>query len=351
MRRFCPDAVGPSVLFGLPPFLRCPGMRPSRVLLLLVFVATFVAADAEAQSRRLYNQDALAELLYARRDSLEQLPAVSYHYYVLQHPRNNSIWARHDLYTLVGDGDANAGKERLGMVEFYNRVQVHDLAIGDTLILPSHFDLDPRAYAPFPRYYAGGSEFDKLFIIHKGVQAWAAYENGQLERWGLVNTGAPDSRTPAGRYNFNWQEVRRVSTLSPPGETWLMRYVFNFYHERGIHIHQYQMPTGEPASHGCVRLIMADAQWIYDWADGWRTTAGDGSRGLGSASGRILRQGTTVLVLGDGEEPVDGPVQRFVHTPDGPQLRVVALPNHPYDVPPGSPQQEMFDRRRRQSGA
>ena len=233
------------------------------------------------------------------------------------------------------------------MVEFFNRVRVHDLGIGDTLILPSHFDLDPRAYAPFPRHYAGAADFDKLFIIHKGVQAWAAYEHGRLERWGLVNTGAAGSRTPAGRFNFNWQEERRVSTLSPPGETWLMRYVFNFHHERGIHIHQYQMPTGEPASHGCVRLILADARWIYDWADPWRTTVGSGRRGIGTAEGRILQQGTTVLVLGDGEEPSGGPVQRFVDTPSGPQLRVVTLPDHPYDVPPGSPQQVLFDRQRR----
>src|SRR5690606_24497845 len=136
------------------------------------------------------------------------------------------------------------------------------------------------------------------------------------------------------------------STLSPPGETWLMRYVFNFDHARGIHVHQYQMPTGEPASHGCVRLILEDAQWIYGWADPWRTTVGSGALGLRSADGRILEQGTTVLVLGDGEEPVDGPPQRFLHTDDGPALRVVELPADPWSVPPGTAQQRTFDRRR-----
>ncbi|NNF59020.1 MAG: L,D-transpeptidase [Rhodothermaceae bacterium] len=325
-------------------------MRAFCLLFALSLTLPLFIDPAAAQSRRLYNQAELEELLYARRDSLELLPEVTYQHYVLQHPTNNSIWARHDLYELVGDGDAEAGKARLGMVEFFNRTKVHDLGIGDTLILPSHYDLDPRAYSPFPRYYAGAADFDKLFIIHKGVQAWAGYEQGRLARWGLVNTGAEESRTPAGRFNFNWKEQRRVSTLSPPGETWLMRYVFNFHHERGIHIHQYQMPTGEPASHGCVRLILADARWIYDWADSWRTTAGTGNRGLPSANGRIVEQGTTVLVLGDGEEP-DGPPQRFVDTVNGPTLRVVELPNHPYDVPPGSPQQQMFDRQRTQSNS
>ena len=71
------------------------------------------------------------------------------------------------------------------------------------------------------------------------------------------------------------------------------------------------MPTGAPASHGCVRMILGDAQWIYNWADPWVTTSGSGERGLGTAAGRILQQGTTVLVLGDGEEPSAAP-ERFV---------------------------------------
>jgi len=323
-------------------------MNPIRTVILLGMLV-LLALPVEAQ-RRLYNQAELAELLYAREDSLELIPDVTYRYHVLNHERENSIWARHELYQMVGDGDANTGKEMLGMVEFFNRVKVHDLGIGDTLILPSYYDLDHRAYAPFPRYYEGAAEFEKLFIIHKGVQAWAAYEHGRLERWGLVNTGTVGTRTPAGRFNFNWKEERRVSTLSPPGETWLMRWVFNFHHARGIHIHQYQMPTGAPASHGCVRLILGDAQWIYSWADAWVTTAGSGERGLGTAGGRILQQGTTVLVLGDGEEPLGAP-ERFVEVDGEPALRVVELPDSPYDVPPGTGQQVMFDRQRAQTSS
>lgn len=333
---------------GPPPLVSLPSrfsfaMRLLRLLALVLLVA---ASGADAQPNRLYNQDALAALLYSRRDSLETLPEVTYRYYVLSHPSGNSVFARAQLYREVGDGDIETGKAKLGLVEFFNQVRVGNLATGDTLILPSHLELDVRAYAPFPRYYAGAAGFEKLFVIHKGVQAWAAYEEGRLERWGLVNTGAEASRTPAGRFNFNWREERRVSDLSPPGQTWLMRYVFNFDHRRGIHVHQYQMPTGEPASHGCVRLILQDAQWIYSWADPWRTTAGSGYAGIGSAGGRVLEQGTTVLVLGDGEEPTDGPPQRFLHTPSGPVLRVVELPADPLSVPAGTEQQRLFDRQR-----
>lgn len=298
-----------------------------------------VPALAQGYSRY-YDQDDLEALLYATRGTLEDLPDVDYRYVVLDDPEGNSVWARHRLYKELGDGDIRRGQETLPLLEFINYVRVRDLGVGDTLIVPSRLDLDMRAYAPFPRFYDGAAGLDKLFIIDKGVQAWAAYEHGRLERWGVVNTGAAGSRTPGGRYNFNWQTPERVSSESPPGEEWLMRWVFNFHHSRGFHIHQYTMPTGAPASHGCVRLIAADAKWIYDWADPWRTTAGRGALG-----GDIIEQGTMVLVLGDGEEP-DGRPQRFVKAPDGPRVRMVDLPADPWSVPPGTAQQRFFDSRR-----
>jgi hypothetical protein len=322
-----------------------------RLALFALVLAAVAAPGAHAQpeARSMYNQDRLAELFYARRDSLDDIPEVRYRAHVVSDPSGLDIVARAALYQSVGDGDVALGKQRLTIPAFLNGVYMDaagnlpDIGVGDTLVLPDHYDLDFRAYAPFPRHWAGGATFDKLFVIHKGVQAWAAYENGRLARWGLVSTGKDESETPNGRYNFNWRELHRVSTLSPPGQSWDMRWVFNFYDERGIHVHQYYaLPTDGAASHGCVRLMTADAQWIYDWADGWVTVNGTADAGLASR-GRILRQGTTVLVLG--EQP-DGAPRRFAHTPEGPQLVRVELPADPYSVRAGSPQQVQFDRAR-----
>ncbi len=292
-------------------------------------------ASAQGSYQRTYDQDDLEALLYARRADLAAIPEVTYRYVVLADPENNSVWARHRLYRDLGDGDVRRGRDLLPLIEFINYVRVHDLGIGDTLIVPSRVDLDMRAYAPFPRVYEGGASLDKMFVIDKEVQAWAAYEHGRLQRWGVVNTGAAGSRTPGGRYNFNWQEPERVSTESPEGEAWLMRWVFNFHYMRGFHVHQYTMPTGAPASHGCVRLIAADAKWIYEWADGWTL----------DETHNVLEQGTTVLVLGDGAEPDDRP-QRFVRTASGPRPNTVDLPASPWDIPPGTEQQVRFDRLR-----
>jgi len=286
------------------------------------------------------NQSEVETVLNRRAASLDQIPEVHYNYYVLYSSRDNSVLARNTFYNVIGDGDPDLGRERSKLIELLNRRLVTTMSVGDTLIVPTEFDLDFRAYSPFPRYYAGAREFDKLFIIDKGVQAWAAYEYGELVRWGIVNTGSEEHRTPNGRFNFNWKTEYRVSSLSPPGEPWEMYWVFNFHLERGIHIHQYEMPTGGPVSRGCVRLINDDAKWIYEWADPWRTTNG---HGVGSMGARILEQGTTVLVIGD--DPTGYP-HPFDYKKRYPVLRRVELPGHPFDVEPGTHQQVRFDRLR-----
>ncbi len=322
------------------PVMLPPPMTRSvfRLLLSLTLVAALAAPTlAQGSYGRTYDQDDLEALLYSRSSDLNDIPEVTYRYHVLSDPENNSVWARHRFYKEIGDGDVRRGRDLLPLIEFINYVRVQELSAGDTLIVPSRVDLDMRAYAPFPRVYEGGGALDKLFIIDKKVQAWAAYEYGRLQRWGVVNTGAPGSRTPGGRYNFNWQTPERISSESPEGEEWLMRWVFNFHRTRGFHIHQYTMPTGAPASHGCVRLIAADARWIYEWADGWTRDANE----------NVTKQGTMVLVLGDGEEP-DGRPQRFIRAMSHPRPNMVELPASPWDVPPGTDQQVHFDRLRAQ---
>ena len=125
-----------------------------------------------------------------------------------------------------------------------------------------------------------------------------------------------------------------------------MRWVFNFHAARGIHIHQYSMPTGGPTSHGCVRLIDADAKWIYDWAEPWQTT--QGHMGPSSGRGKLLEPGTMVLVVGD--DPAGTP-KPFEYKARYPVLKRVDLPTDPYEVPPGTNQQEMWDRLRDQRAA
>lgn len=309
---------------------------------LLVLGASGPVAWASAQG--FIDQMVIEDILNRHAENLDDIPEVFYEYFVLSSSRGNNVIARNNFYKIIGRGDIVKGRENALLVELLNRRLMQSVNIGDTLVIPSNFEHDFRAYSPFPRYYTGGRDFDKLFIMDKTIQAFAAYEYGKLVRWGIINTGNPEeSPTPNGRYNFNWREEYRVSSLSPPDEDWEMYWVVNFHQARGMHIHQYEMPTGGPTSHGCVRLVDADAKWAYNWADTWKTTIrGDG---FASGSGRIREQGSTVLVIG--KEPADKP-QPFEFKKRYPVLTRVELPAHPYDVPPGTPQQEHFDKLRAQ---
>ena len=278
-------------------------------------------------------------------ESIRDVPRVFYDYYVMEdNPTHNSILARNALYQQFGS-DRDVIKPLLWLL---NRRDVDTFVPGDTVIVPTHFGLDFRAYSPFPRYYPGAADIGKIVILDKNIQAWAAYTSGELTRWGIINTGIESARTPSGRFNVNWKQDYRVSTLSPgygssdPGaELWEMYWVMNLHEARGIHMHQYALPTSGPASHGCIRMLEPDAKWLFEWTDTW--TVNNQRDLISSVGARIVGQGTMVLIIG---EDISTPPQPFLHRDTYPVIRMVTLPPDPYAVPPGTEQQRAFDRLR-----
>ena len=328
-----------------------------RALLLLLLAAPLAAQPTEADRNAdaaisadfatdgpvsYFSQSWLVDTMERRTaESIRDVPRVHYDYYVVPQGQNR-LEARLALYSRFG-GDRDVIKPLLWLL---NRNDLENLSPGDTLVVPTHFGLDFRAYSPFPRYYPGAADLDQIVILDKQVQAWAAYSHGELERWGIINTGAESGRTPSGRFNVNWKQDYRVSTLSPgygstapDAELWEMYWVMNLHEARGIHMHQYALPTSGPASHGCIRLLEPDAKWLYEWTDTWDV---EGQREhISSAGGRITDQGTMVLIIG---EDISEPPRPFVHRERYPVVRMVRLPPSPYDVAPGTDQQRAFDR-------
>ena len=289
--------------------------RPHAMRAVLFALALLVALPAQGQ--RAYDQASLAAILDRDAD-LPDRP-VQYHRYRIEHESGNSILARHELYEILGEGNRDLGRARLGIAQLLGQPDVTTLRTGQSIVLPDRprdFDLNPLAYAPYPRTWAGAAEIDRAVVVDLTTQTWAAYANGSIVRWGPVSTGKASTPTPTGRYLMNWRALERESSEAPPGETWLMRYVMNIYPARGIHLHQYNVvPSGPPEGHGCVRMVTSDARWLWGWTGGERTTPGT----------VVIVQGTT---------PTTTPV-RFVDGPDGPERVMVELPAEPMSVPRG----------------
>lgn len=289
-------------------------------LLLTGFAATSLVAP---RAQHYLPQETFSDVLAAKTDSLESLPYVHYRYYFAE--EESHLWSRINLTDAIG-------KENLPIVQLLNRTVLENFNRGDTLVIPSRFDVDWRAYSPFPRLYEGARNIEKLVVLDKTLQVFAAYEHGKLVRWGLANTGEKSAQTPSGRFNFNWQTEYKRSSLNPD---WEMHWVMNFHFARGLHIHQYALPTGGPASHGCVRLLDPDAKWLYHWIDTWEK----------NAQGQLVEQGTPLIIIGEVSEYKPS-LFRFRRA--YPELRKVDLPADPMRVPPGSDQQRRFDRLREQ---
>jgi L,D-transpeptidase-like protein len=151
--------------------------------------------------------------------------------------------------------------------------------------VPTTWSDDPLAYSPFPGEWPAAAGFPKAIVVDQPVQAFGAYENGHLVRWGPVSTGRKQTPTPDGAFNLTWRARSRRST---DNQDWLLEWYFNFVNERGVSFHLFELP-GYPASHACVRLRLGDAQWLYDWGDQW--TLEEDRRKLAAA-------GTPVMILG-----------------------------------------------------
>jgi lipoprotein-anchoring transpeptidase ErfK/SrfK len=155
--------------------------------------------------------------------------------------------------------------EQLYIIYALNRVDAAHSTRPDSLIVPDTVMTDIMAYSPFPAQVPFLKDVKKIVYFAYPIQAFAAYENGNLIKWGPSSMGKKATPTPTGLFFSNWKSKEAISTVD---DEWKLKWNFNISNRGGVGWHQYAMP-GYPASHSCLRMLEADAQYMYGWADQW----------------------------------------------------------------------------------
>ena len=104
-------------------------------------------------------------------------------------------------------------------------------------------------------------------------QLTATRKNGETVVW-KISSGRPGYETPTGHYVVYRMEPDHKSDEYEQAP---MPYSM-FFSSRGLAIHgTYERGLGRPASHGCVRLSVANAKKLYDWIaeDGGETSGAE----------------------------------------------------------------------------
>ncbi len=139
-----------------------------------------------------------------------------------------------------------------------NRYDRRQIPAGKKVLMP--IDIQKALeYVPVPKQisdYRGEREI-RVFLA---LQYFGTYENGALVFWGPVSSGKKSRPTRPGKFVVKYKQryKRSIKYHNAP-----MPYSINY--NGGYFIHEQSLP-GYPASHGCIRLLMADAKKLFYWA-------------------------------------------------------------------------------------
>jgi L,D-transpeptidase-like protein len=202
-------------------------------------------------------------------------------------------------------------ESQLALLEKLNRADVGHLEQLREVVVPASWADDEVLYSVLPMRYAASEPWSKFLVVYLPGQLFGAYEFGNLVRWGPVSSGRRSNPTGPGIFALNWRSTGRASTVDPD---WFMRWYFNFGNRDGLALHAYALP-GYPASHGCIRLLERDAQWLFEWGQPWI---------LDPSATRVLKPGTPVVIVGDYDFDAAPPWRSLMWL-----SRQVALPSLP----------------------
>lgn len=111
----------------------------------------------------------------------------------------------------------------------------------------------------------------KLITVDIGKQTLFAWEGGQVVHQTRVSTGMRYAPTIRGSFSIRrklpLQDMKGRYPPYPPYEIKNVPHVMYFYGAYAIHGTYWHSSFGWPASHGCVNVPLASAEWLFNWAD------------------------------------------------------------------------------------
>ena len=113
------------------------------------------------------------------------------------------------------------------------------------------------ASAPTPRHQSGGGHYVE---VYRSLGVALCVDGGTLVRAVHCSTGRPGLETTPGVWTVYLKSLR---FWSQEYSSW-MPYASFFHNGEGLH--GYEDVPAYPASHGCVRLPMPEAPWVYQFA-------------------------------------------------------------------------------------
>lgn len=103
-----------------------------------------------------------------------------------------------------------------------------------------------------------------------GEHTVSVYRGDKLIRWMIASGGKPETPTPPGTYQLYTRGHSFWSAKFGEGAYFYVQFMGDYlfhsvpFDESGVVKEAEHQKLGKPASHGCVRLSLADAKWFYD---------------------------------------------------------------------------------------
>ena len=118
-----------------------------------------------------------------------------------------------------------------------------------------------------PPAYLGLNE--RWIDINLSTQTLSAYEGNKLVFSTLISSGLPAYPTVTGQFRIYLEYQIQTMDGRTLGYDYVVEdvpWVMYFFEDYAIHGAYWHNNFGNPMSHGCVNMSVAEAQWIYAWA-------------------------------------------------------------------------------------